>query len=266
MHKAFSAIIAATFSLTVLLCGCDKTDSDESSTDYNEQLIEIIDKSTPITDGNLITKTNTDNDGNINVDYYDNNGNLVEQFLWEDDANKTHTVMTYSQDNKMLTKEELSPDGQSNVVYSYQYDEKNSLTSSTESVYSDGALSKSVNYDAENNETGRTEYHYNDSKQLIRIERFDNSEIAEYFEYEYNTEGLASKYASYSADGKIKKYTTFEYNDQSLISVEYSFDSSDVLQNRIEYEYYASGEMKSCTKYDSNGNILTQSTFDDKTE
>ena len=266
MHKAFAAIIAAALSLTVLLCGCSTKDSKESSTDNNEMLIEIIDKSTPITDGNLITKTNTDDDGNINVDYYDNNGNLVEQFLWENDEKKAHTVMKYSQDNKMLTKEELSPDGQSNVIYSYEYDEKNNLSSSTESVYSDGALSKSVTYDADSNETGRTEYRYNDNGQLTKIERYDNSGIAEYFEYEYNSDGLASKYASYSADGKIKKYTTFEYNDKALISVEYSYDASDVLQDRIVYEYYASGAMKSCTKYDASRNILTQSLMDDKAE
>ena len=200
MHKALSAAIAGTLSLSVLLCGCAKKDSKESATDNNDRLIEIIDKSTPITDGNLITKTNSDSDGNINVDYYDNNGNLVEQYLWEDDAEKAHTVMTYSEDNKMLTKEDISPDGQANVVYSYEYDENNSLSSSNESIYEDGALKKSTNYDADGNTIGYSEYYYDDARRLIKIDRYEADALAEYFEYEYNSDGQTSKYSAYSAE------------------------------------------------------------------
>ena len=50
------------------------------TTDNSQQIMDAIDKSSPITTGNLITKTDTDEDGNLNINYYDSNGNLVDNY------------------------------------------------------------------------------------------------------------------------------------------------------------------------------------------
>lgn len=262
MYKAISILILGAIFASCLLCSCDADKSIEQTTGDNDRIIAAIDKSSPITDGNLIAKTNTDDDGNINIEYFDNSGNLVEQFLWQDEKAISHTVMKYSQDNKIMSKEEISPDGQSNVVYSYQYDSDSNITCTTISTFTDGMLTKSSTYDSDENITGNSYYYYNDSENLIKVERCDGADkLIEYFEYEYNSNGEKSKYSAFSADGAIKKYTTFEYNEDSLLSQEKYFDASDVLQSRFVYEYYDSGSLKSSTQYDNDGNVITQNTF-----
>lgn len=264
MYKAISILVLGAVFAACLLCSCDADKSEELTTDINDKVISAIDKSSPITDGNLITKTNTDDDGNINIDYFDNKGNLVEQFVWQDESTKSHTVMKYSEDNKVMSKEEISPDGQSNVVYSYQYDSDNNITGTTVSTFSDGMLKKSSTCDSDDNVTSNSYYFYDDSKNLTKIERRDsNDALIEYFEYTYDTDGQKSKYSSFAADGAIKKYTLFEYNDKSQLIQEKYFDSSDVMQYRFVYEYFDSGNMKSSTQYDSNDNIVSQDTFQD---
>lgn len=265
MYKTVSVFIFAAFCISLILSACDINTDNEYESESNNEIIEVIDKSKPITDGNLITKTNTEKDGSINVEYFDNSDNLVEQYVWKDDAPVSHYVMTYTDDNLVMTKEEISPDGSDNVVYSYQYDSDNSIFQTTKSIYKDGMLTKSEIYDSNNTVTESTHYTYNENKKLSQVRRFDNNDILlEYFSYEYTDNGLMKKYSSHTADGDIKMYTTFEYNSEALLICEKYFNEKNELQYSMSYDYYESGTKKSSTKYDSQGNILSQTNFDEE--
>lgn len=264
MQKAISILILGAITLSCLLCSCDLDSGHEETTDVNDEIIEAIDRSSPITDGNLITKTDTDEDGNINIKYFDNKDNLVEQYIWNDEKEVSHVVMTYSSTDKITKKEEISSDGQTNIVYSYQYDSDDVLQQTTISTFENGMMKKTCTYDNEDNQTSVSIYHYTDSNRLTKIERYDGENILqEYFEYEYNESGLTTKYSAYTASGQIKKYTTFEYNDASQLVKEKYFDAADSLQNYFVYEYHESGNTKSCTKYDADGSLISQSSFED---
>lgn len=267
MNKAISIILFGTVVLACLLTGCDPTVNDEESTGTNDEIIAAIDKSLPITTGNLITKTDTDKDGNINVKYYDNNDNLVEQYIWNDDNEVSHVLMTYSDRKLLTTKEEISSDGKSNVVYSYQYDSNDNLYQTTVSEFADGFITKATVYDNEDIKTEYSLYFYNETDQLSKIERYDEKDkLQDYCTYEYDTKGYKTKYSEFSADGNIQKYITFKYNDASLLEKEEYFDSSNVLQNYYIYEYYDSGNIKTSSQYDSAGNQITKDYYDDVTK
>lgn len=265
MNKTISVFILGAIFVSCVLSACDVKTNNESETDINSEIIEVIEKSQPISDGNLITKTNTEKDGSINVEYFDNNDNLVEQYVWKDDDKISHSVMTYTEDNMIMTKEEISPDGQSNTVYSYQYDSDNNISQTTKSLYENGLIKKSETYNNNDEITGSAEYIYNAENKLSQIKRYDESQaLLEYFTYEYMDNGMVNKYSSYSADGEIKKYTTFEYNEDSLPVLENYFDGDDKKEYSIAYDYYESGAKKSSTQYDSNGNIISQTTYNDE--
>ena len=250
--------------LSCIMCGCDTASGNEETTDMNEDIIAAIDRSAPITTGNLITKTSTDTDGNINICYYDNNDNLVEKYVWDEDSEVSHVIMSYSATAKLITKEDISPDGQTNTVYSYKYDSDDTLSQTTVSEFEDGFLAKSTTYDSEENVTGYSLYFYNDTKGLSKIEIYDEGDtLLEYFMYEYDANGNKVKYSAFSADGNLEQYTTFEYNDASLLVKEKYFNSANELQNYSIYEYYDSGSMKTAAKYDSDGNEISKDYFDD---
>ena len=151
MPKSIAIIALSVVAFCLILTGCGKSTSDELTTDNTDAFLETIDKSTPISTGNLITKTSTDADGNLNVNYYDAKGNLVENFVWDDDEKIGHSVMKYSDDNRLLQKENISDDGKNNTVEAYRYGADNTVDQKTVSEYKDGKLNKSTIYDKDNN-------------------------------------------------------------------------------------------------------------------
>ena len=80
MYKAISILVLGAVFAACLLCSCDADKSEELTTDINDKVISAIDKSSPITDGNLITKTNTDDDGNINIDF-EGDASLIGSYI-----------------------------------------------------------------------------------------------------------------------------------------------------------------------------------------
>ena len=189
MKKSISFFLLGAALLAVLLSGCDAAGGNEPSTDNSEAFLSVIEKSSPITSGNLITKTKTDEDGNIIVQYYDNENNLVEYFTWDDgwDDLIEHAVMTYSESDKIMSKEIIDPEGKENIYTSYQYDSDDNLLQYTVSEYKDGLLHKATVFDSSDKETGYTLSYYNDSAKVTKVERYDShDDLCEYYMYEYD--------------------------------------------------------------------------------
>lgn len=265
MQKAISKILLGSLVLSVLLSSCssDKTNG-ENSTDLSDEMVAVIEKSSPVTPGNLITKTSTDKKGNVSVIYYDSNDNPVEEYVWNGDDKISHTVTTYTSTNKVSTKENISPDGDSNIMYSYQYNDNDELIQSTVSEFEDSLLKKSTTYDADENITGYSLNTYTDSGSISGIYIYDaNDNLLEYFRYKYNSSGYQSGYSAYSADGSLQKYTTTEYDDNGNAILEKYFDADGNLLKYFKTDYYESGNIKSRTEYDSSGKIISSDTFDD---
>lgn len=259
MKKSFSVLILLSLLLAYVLCGCNtnKTGTEQES-GFNDEILAIIEKSSTITSGNLITKTATDSDGNLNVRYYDANNNLVEEYVWDNDKVISHNVMKYTENGMIMSKEQISDDGQSNVVYFYNYDANDVLIGTTESIYSNGLLEKAVNYDADGVKTSYTINNYNTNKLLTRIECFDGDDkLQMYHINEYNESNLIKKHSVYSASERLQEYVVFEYNDTGLQVSEKHYNADGKLVNDYVTEYYESGEKKSSIVYDSNGNIIS---------
>lgn len=267
MQKAISILVFSAAVMTLLLSACDTQPAEEPSTDFSDKIIAAIDKSSPISQGNLITKTNTDDDGNLNISYYDSKGNMVESFIWKDNEKISHSLMTYSDSDKLVRKEEISPDGQSNKVESYKYDANDDIEQKTVNEFEDGKLRKSTVFDADNNVTGYTLSFYSDSDLLTKIERYDEDEdLVEYFMYEYNNKNQNVKYSAYDSDKALVKYTTFEYNEHGKVSIERYFDNDNKLQSYYTFEYFDNGDMMASRSYDSDGNLKSEDFFEKTTQ
>lgn len=264
MQKVILVTLLGAAALACLLTACDSSTNDEDVSDLSDEIIAVIDKSTPVSSGNLITKTNTDKNGDINIEYYDNNDNLVEQYVWNDDSEVSHVVMTYSNDSLMMTKEEISPDKSSNVIYSYQYADDNTPTKTTVSEFENGFLLKTTEYDNNENIVSYSVYSYDESDNLLKVENYNaDGTLSEYFTYEYNSDNLRSKYSTFSADGTVQKYTVFEYNSNLKLSEEAYYDGNGSLEYKFVYEYYESGNKKSSVGYDSEGNMISSDEYQD---
>lgn len=263
MKKVLSMIVLGAVGTALLLASCDaNTTSDDESTQLSEEMVQIIEKSSPVTSGNLITKTNSGSDGNVYVEYYDNNDNLVEEYVWNDDEFISHTVTTYTQSNLYATKEFIAQDGSRNLLYSYEY-ENESLVATKLSEYENGLLKKSTTTDADGNVTGYSVNSYNSNNQIEKIEIFNADDVlSEYYTYTYDSEGRQTKYSACSADGTVLKYTAFEYSENGTVTEKY-FDAKGTLEKYFIKEYFKDGNIKSNTEYDSQGNIISQDIFEE---
>lgn len=260
MLKTIALLVLSSALVTLLLTSCSKQTSDELTTDENERIIAAIDKSTPLSEGNLITKTETDSDGNLNINYYDSDGNLVENFVWTDyDKNISHTVLKYSDDNLLVEKEEISPDGSTDSVESYRYDSENNLTQKTFSEILNGKTTKSTVFDAQDNILGSTAFAFNAADRLSKVEKFDkNNNLVEYLVYEYNEKNQNTKCSTFGSDEKLIRYSCFEYNSSGLVTKEQNFDGNHNLIDYYETEYSADGTMTASRHFDSQGVLLSE--------
>ena len=263
MNKAISLLLLFAVTFTLILCSCATQPAEEPTTDNSQQIMDAIDKSSPITTGNLITKTNTDEDGNLNINYYDSNGNLVENFVWSDDENISHSVMKYSASDLLMQKEDVSPDGQRNKVEAYQYDDSNKVQKTTVSEFEDGKLKTSTIFNADNKKISKSLSFYENNR-LSKVERYDaDDKLEEYYVYEYNTEGKNIKYSAFYPDGTLKKYTTFEYNEKGFLETEKYFDGNDNPDGYYTFTYYDSGNIKSTSYYDKDGKKISEDLLED---
>ncbi|MBO5935083.1 MAG: hypothetical protein J6Q94_06305 [Clostridia bacterium] len=263
MNKAISLLLLFAITIALVLCSCAPQQTEEPTTDNNQQILDVIDKSSPITTGNLITKTETDENGNLNINYFDSNGNLVENFVWSDDENISHSLMKYSGTDLLVQKEDISPDGQRNKVESYQYDDNNKVQKTTVSEFEDGKLKTSTIFNADNKKISKSLSFYENNR-LSKVERYDaDDKLEEYYVYEYNTDGKNIKYSAFYPDGTLKKYTTFEYNEKGLLETEKYFDGNNNPDGYYSFTYHDSGNMKSSAYYDKDGKKISEDIFED---
>ncbi len=263
MRKTISLIIFTAMVLTSSLTGCDINVSDAHTTELSDKVISVIDKSTPITQGNLITKTKTDDNGSISVDYYNSNGNMVESYVWDKNDNMTsHSVMTYDANNNITLKEHIDANGNRPFTENFYYTHDGKLDSKAEREYSDGKLTKETNFDSNGKKTGHSLTHYKDTL-LVKVERFEaDGELDQYYVYEYNDNKQTIKYSSYNGDGELEKYTTFEYKN-NVLAKEMYFDDDDELIKYYLFEYFESGNKKSVNCYDKDNKLISSDYFDD---
>ncbi len=262
MVKTIAALLISSVAITLLLASCSKSNSEEPTTDDTDKVIAAIDKSIPVTSGNLITKTETDADGNLNINYYNSDGNLVENFVWTETENISHSLMTYSETDKLMQKEYLTPQGITSSVESYVYDSADNLEKKTVNVYEDGKNMTSTTYDADNNVLNSSTYSYNNIELLTKIEIFDkDNNLSEYFCYEYNDKNQNVKYSAYGADSTLKKYTTFEYNDAGLTVAERNFDRENNLLDYYTMEYSDNNELVASRHFDGQGNLTSEDIY-----
>ncbi len=261
MRIAIPILFSATL-LLFLLCGCDNVNLGEETTDVNETVIQTIDKSRPVTTGNLITKTKTDEDENIHVEYYDSLGNLVENYIWnKNDTVVSHSIIKYTPDNKIQKKEEIFPESSDSIIETYQYDADGNVSTKNVSEYNNNQLSKSANYDSQDTLLNYSLSQYENNLRT-KIEKFNaDDSLIEYFTYEYNQSGLMTKYATFDKNDKIVKYTLFDYNESDLLLSEKYYSADDILKNYNEYTYNDDGTKKSVISYDGNGNLLSENYF-----
>lgn len=260
MRITFPLLFSATL-LLLFLCSCDNINSTEETTDKNEAVMELIEKSNPVTEGNLITKTKTDAENNIHIEYYDSVGNLVETYIWDNnETNIRHSITHYTQDNKIQKEETIIPADNYTVVTTYNYNGDGSLLSKTSSSYKDNRLYSTMIFDTQGELTEHTRRTY-DNDLLKKTERFDkNDSLIEYSVYEYNDSLQMIKHSVFDKDGNIIKYTVFEYKNNLLISEKY-YSSDNSLNNYNEYTYNNNGTKKSVISYDSDGNLLSENYF-----
>ncbi len=263
MYKAIPLLLLSAVLISVFMTGCDKAVGEEPTTDTNEKIIETIEKSKPVTQGNLITKTNTDDEGKVSVEYYDSFGNLVESYLWNDKEVLSHSIITYTPDNNIQKKEEIDADGLSSSVESFKYDNEGNLQSKTFNEFSEGRLIKSTNYDTAGNVAGYSVSEYNDDGLLVRINRYDSNDILlDYYTYDYNDKAQAVRYSAYNSDNNLLRYTLFEFNEKGLIQTEKYYDGNDNLENYYSFTYDENGNMIMSSSYDADGNLISEDIMD----
>ncbi len=260
MRIAIPLLFSATL-LMFLFCGCNNIVREEETTDVNETVIQTIEKSKPVTSGNLITKTKTDSEGNIHVEYHDSVGNLVEEYVWNNnDTIISHSIMRYTPDNKIQKKEEIHPADNYSVITSYQYDGAGNLFKKTASSYINDRLSTTFIIDGDNNLIEHSKSTY-ENDLLAKVERFDkNDSLIEYSTYDYNESAQLIKHSVFDKDGNIIRYTLFEYNETLLVSEKY-YSADDSLKNYNEYTYNDDGTKKSVISYDADGTLLAENYF-----
>ncbi len=266
MRKTVLLITFSAAIIAAVLCSCG-TVKEEETTNGDESVSYAVDRSYPITDGNLITKVKIDDEDCVNVEYYDNDGNLVEVFVWDEEYQKAHTLMKYSGD-KMVSKEELTPDGSHSLLTTYYYDDNGNASGSTVSEYEKGNIAKSTTYDKDGKITGRSESERDENNRLIKISKYDgNDTLLEYTQYEYKDEKNVNPYklSVYNGDESLKSYTEFTYNDDDLCVKESHFDKDGKLSDYYAYEYYDSKTAKSFSRYDADGTLLSREEFEDTT-
>lgn len=248
--------------IMLFLCGCDNSISEEETTDLNEAVIQTIDKSKPVTSGNLITKTKTDSDDNIHIEYYDSVGNLVENFVWDkNDTAVSHSIIRYTPDNKIQKKEEIFPGTTNSTIETYQYDSEGNISSKNVSEYKENKLYKSTNYDDDGNILSYSVSEYT-GELRTKVEKFDSADtLIEYYTYEYNQSGDMTKYSTFDNNGKIIKYTLFEYSESHLLLSEKYYNADDSIKNYNVYIYNDDGTKKSVISYDAQGNLLSENYF-----
>ena len=67
MLKTIALLVLSSALVAILFTSCSEQTSDEPTSVTNDRIIAAIDKSVPISEGNLITKTETDENGNLKM-------------------------------------------------------------------------------------------------------------------------------------------------------------------------------------------------------
>lgn len=261
MKKTFSALILSSLFLTLFFCGCNSdNEATEQESGFSDEVIAVIEKSSTVTQGNFTAKTVTDDDGNLNVRYYDGNDLLVEEYVWSEDKEVSHTVMKYDENSLLQTKELISPDGQSNVVYQYNYDMVNSLSSYSEYIYADGMLDVINRYDSIGDITMHIVNSYDDRNNLIKAENFDgNGDMTSYTIREYDENNFLQKISNFNGDGSLINYETSEYENDGKKEIVRHFNSDGLLEFAHEYEYDDDGNIISLNRlYSSKENASSE--------
>ncbi|MBR2043596.1 MAG: hypothetical protein IJ946_04585, partial [Clostridia bacterium] len=167
-------------------------------------------------------------DGNVQTDYYDQNGRVVKQVYTYMGVENGFTVLTYDNDGKVL-KEESTYQGMLTTVNTYVYQGNrliriesrtpdNILTSRVEYMYNqDGTVTMELVYDSEEVINAQYNHTYENGRRTQTTLMYVSSNYSEAISYTYDAKGNLIKEVRNSE--KSEKVTDYTYdNDGKVLS------------------------------------------------
>ncbi len=245
--------------MMLLLCACGrKTDAapvqtaGSSDSAMSESRTVYICTSHSLTSGDSVTRT----------DYLlDEANQVVAVNVYTNDVQTNHYDVECDQHGNYIRW--ISED----MTITYDYDQQGNPLG--KSIYSGEALISTTEYAWENgnqisltNRNGpqeqRTAYFYNESGHKIREEVYLNSVLVSYTHYTVSEEGQPVTQAVYLADGTLHSTVGYVYDGPDCTATTTLSDGT--VESRTVYTYDDHGNLIRTTVYDSEDNVLSQTT------
>lgn len=282
-------ILAAVLAMLLLFSACGKTNSHKNNTAANnggsassgstssDGEAPSEQEEEPQESGELVcvikNRFDVNDDETYNAEYpvylekyyYDGNGNLVREEMYNYNTDKYQTVVSYTEyeyDENGHCIHEYSDDGNVTEEY-YEYDDAGNQTHYTGYVNGDKATEKRWDYDDHGNVIADYEPNsYGDGLEYTS-------------EYEYNSDGTVHTKTSYEADyGHQSAYIEYTYGENGLLARmdvtsygeykgywEYIYDEYGVVLEAHRYNEYGYEDDEDrelyYTEYDEAGNQIT---------
>lgn len=175
---------------------------------------------------------------------------------------------TYDAAGTLLSYESMLFDSDGNITKIEKFDNKNIIQSKSIYEYVDGMKSLWMVYNESESLLSTTIYTYSDLD-LLKIESLSpGGDLEDYFELNYNIDGLLAENKHYDADNKIQDSRTFEYIDGFLVMEMINRKNGSVLRkimhkndqfgNHVESVFMDAGDNvkeRLITSYDSREEI-----------
>lgn len=153
------------------------------------------------------------------------------------------------------------------ITSTYSYDEQgrplgnsvyhgDTLISATEYTWEGANQTALINRNGPQEQ--RTAYFYNESGQKIRDEVYLDSVLVSYTHYTVGEDGRPVTQEVYQADGTLHSTVSYDYGGTGCTATTTLADGT--LEGRTEYIYDDHGNLTSTTVYDSEGQLLSQTT------
>ena len=111
-------------------------------------------------------------------------------------------------------------------------------------------------YDSDGNVDSWREYEYDSNGNATKTTYYNaDGSINFWYEYEYDTNDILTKEATYDSEGNVKYWEEYGYNSNGNNTKYVKYDSEGDISACHEYEYDSSGNEIKCTAYNSNGDV-----------
>lgn len=225
MQKKLSISISIiSILIVVFFCSCSERPSEieeESRTDIKSDVYHAIESCVPKTAGNLVTKTKYNSDGNLQIDYIDASGNVVETYIVHEKKVLSHTLYTYTAQSQIETERTFDKDDRLTAEIKYLYESDGDFDGAKITQFKKGVAVKISYLDSDSELESYAIPHYKDGK-LVKADYYENDGDLKYsFTYEYNSDGNVTKFSQYEPDGDLVKETMYEYGEGNELMTEF---------------------------------------------